>query len=117
MTQSHFKRSFPGAKKTISGQDSLVLRCESVNMSAAVTLALLFFWSVALNEQVTEGCSCLPKHPQQQFCDSAIGTCNTCIANQTRRTGAVVKYVGCMIQFKISCIALFTIPLLQSSFT
>ncbi|XP_016113011.1 metalloproteinase inhibitor 3-like isoform X3 [Sinocyclocheilus grahami] len=41
-------------------------------MSAAVTLALLFFWSVALNEQVTEGCTCLPKHPQQQFCASDI---------------------------------------------
>ncbi|XP_016112043.1 metalloproteinase inhibitor 3-like isoform X1 [Sinocyclocheilus grahami] len=41
-------------------------------MSAAVTLALLFFWSVALNEQVTEGCRCLPKHPQQQFCASDI---------------------------------------------
>uniref|UniRef100_A0A672NWT5 TIMP metallopeptidase inhibitor 4 n=1 Tax=Sinocyclocheilus grahami TaxID=75366 RepID=A0A672NWT5_SINGR len=36
--------------------------------------ALLFFWSVALNEQVTEGCRCLPKHPQQQFCASDIGT-------------------------------------------
>ncbi|XP_016315084.1 metalloproteinase inhibitor 3-like [Sinocyclocheilus anshuiensis] len=41
-------------------------------MSAAVTLALLFFLSVALNEQVTEGCTCLPKHPQQQFCASDI---------------------------------------------
>ncbi|XP_016113013.1 uncharacterized protein [Sinocyclocheilus grahami] len=41
-------------------------------MSAAVTLALLFFLSVALNEQVTEGCRCLPKHPQQQFCASDI---------------------------------------------
>ncbi|XP_058647260.1 metalloproteinase inhibitor 3-like [Onychostoma macrolepis] len=37
-------------------------------MSAAVTLALLFFLSVALNEQVTEGCRCVQRHPQQQFC-------------------------------------------------
>ncbi|XP_059396564.1 metalloproteinase inhibitor 3-like [Carassius carassius] len=41
-------------------------------MSAAVTLALLFFLSVALNEQVTEGCTCLPRHPQQHFCASDI---------------------------------------------
>ncbi|XP_058655228.1 metalloproteinase inhibitor 3-like [Onychostoma macrolepis] len=41
-----------------------------MSMSAAVTLALLFFLSVALNEQVTEGCTCLPEHPQQQFCES-----------------------------------------------
>ncbi|XP_059393649.1 metalloproteinase inhibitor 3-like [Carassius carassius] len=41
-------------------------------MSAAVTLALLFFLSVALNEQVTEGCRCLPRHPQQHFCASDI---------------------------------------------
>ncbi|XP_052424906.1 metalloproteinase inhibitor 3-like isoform X3 [Carassius gibelio] len=39
-------------------------------MSAAVTLALLFFLSVTLNEQVTEGCTCLPRHPQQHFCTS-----------------------------------------------
>ncbi len=43
-------------------------------MSAAVTLALLFFLSVALNEQVVEGCRCTPRHPQQQFCTSDIGT-------------------------------------------
>ncbi|XP_042589467.1 metalloproteinase inhibitor 3-like [Cyprinus carpio] len=41
-------------------------------MSAAVTVALLFFLSVALNEQVTEGCTCLPRHPQQHFCTSDI---------------------------------------------
>ncbi|XP_052424907.1 metalloproteinase inhibitor 3-like [Carassius gibelio] len=41
-------------------------------MSAAVTLALLFFLSVTLNEQVTEGCTCLPRHPQQHFCASDI---------------------------------------------
>ncbi len=52
-------------------------------MSAAVTLALLFFLSVALNEQVVEGCKCIQRHLQQQFCSSDIGTSNTCIANQT----------------------------------
>uniref|UniRef100_A0A9J8A5I6 TIMP metallopeptidase inhibitor 4 n=2 Tax=Cyprinus carpio TaxID=7962 RepID=A0A9J8A5I6_CYPCA len=36
------------------------------------TLSLLFFLSVALNEQVTEGCTCLPRHPQQHFCTSDI---------------------------------------------
>ncbi|XP_058647259.1 metalloproteinase inhibitor 3-like [Onychostoma macrolepis] len=41
-------------------------------MSAAVTLALLFFLSVALNEQVTEGCRCVQRHPQQQFCSSDV---------------------------------------------
>ncbi|XP_050978999.1 metalloproteinase inhibitor 4 [Labeo rohita] len=41
-------------------------------MSAAVTLALLFFLSVGLNEQVVEGCSCAPGHPQQLFCMSDI---------------------------------------------
>ncbi len=46
-----------------------------VSMSAAVTLALLFFWSVGLKEQV-EGCSCAPGHPQQLFCMSDIGTSN-----------------------------------------
>ncbi|XP_043107545.1 metalloproteinase inhibitor 4-like [Puntigrus tetrazona] len=40
-------------------------------MSAAVTLALLFFSSVALNGQV-EACSCAPGHPQQLFCMSDI---------------------------------------------
>ncbi len=43
-------------------------------MSAAVTLALLFFLSVALNEQVVEGCRCTQRHPQQDFCASDIGT-------------------------------------------
>ncbi|KAK2874562.1 hypothetical protein Q8A67_021715 [Cirrhinus molitorella] len=41
-------------------------------MSAAVTLALLFFFSVGLNQQVAEGCSCAPGHPQQLFCMSDI---------------------------------------------
>uniref|UniRef100_A0A8C2BUD7 NTR domain-containing protein n=1 Tax=Cyprinus carpio TaxID=7962 RepID=A0A8C2BUD7_CYPCA len=41
-------------------------------MSTAVTVALLFFFSVALNEQVTEGCRCLQRHPQQDFCSSDI---------------------------------------------
>lgn len=41
-------------------------------MSAAVTLALLFFLSVALNEQVTEGCRCIQRHPQQMFCASDV---------------------------------------------
>ncbi|XP_016410372.1 metalloproteinase inhibitor 3-like isoform X1 [Sinocyclocheilus rhinocerous] len=39
-------------------------------MSAAVTLALLFFFSVALKE--VKGCSCAPGHPQQLFCMSDI---------------------------------------------
>uniref|UniRef100_A0A672Q5Y3 Metalloproteinase inhibitor 4 n=1 Tax=Sinocyclocheilus grahami TaxID=75366 RepID=A0A672Q5Y3_SINGR len=46
----------------------------SVSMSAAVTLGLLFFLSAGLNEQVAEGCSCAPGHPQQLFCMSDIGT-------------------------------------------
>ncbi|XP_016431230.1 metalloproteinase inhibitor 2 [Sinocyclocheilus rhinocerous] len=41
-------------------------------MSAAVTLGLLFFLSAGLNEQVAEGCSCAPGHPQQLFCMSDI---------------------------------------------
>ncbi|XP_073682397.1 metalloproteinase inhibitor 2-like [Garra rufa] len=41
-----------------------------VPLSAAVTLGLLFFLSVGLNEQVAEGCRCLPKQRQQQYCDS-----------------------------------------------
>ncbi len=45
-------------------------------MSAAVTLVLLFFLSVALNEQVAEGCKCIQRHPQQYFCASDIGTSN-----------------------------------------
>ncbi len=60
-----------------------MLCCESdsESMSAAAgTLALLFFLSVALNEQVTEGCRCLPKHPQQQFCASDYGTSNQGVA-------------------------------------
>uniref|UniRef100_A0A672L9T7 TIMP metallopeptidase inhibitor 4 n=1 Tax=Sinocyclocheilus grahami TaxID=75366 RepID=A0A672L9T7_SINGR len=43
-------------------------------MSAAVTLALLFFFSVVLKE--VKGCSCAPGHPQQLFCMSDIGTSN-----------------------------------------
>ncbi|XP_052466467.1 metalloproteinase inhibitor 3 isoform X1 [Carassius gibelio] len=44
----------------------------SVPLSAAVTLGLLFFLSVGLNEQVAEGCKCLQRHPQQVFCESDI---------------------------------------------
>ncbi|XP_059384894.1 metalloproteinase inhibitor 2-like [Carassius carassius] len=44
----------------------------SVSMSAAVTLGLLILLSARLNEQVSEGCSCLPAHPQQMFCRSEI---------------------------------------------
>ncbi|XP_016431253.1 metalloproteinase inhibitor 3-like isoform X3 [Sinocyclocheilus rhinocerous] len=44
-----------------------------VPVSAAVTLGLLFFLSAGLNEQVAEGCKCLPRHPQQVFCESDIG--------------------------------------------
>ncbi len=62
----------------------------------SVTLALLFFLSVALNEQVTEGCKCIQRHPQQMFCASSIGTSNPCRANQ-KRTGAVFKCVDCMM--------------------
>ncbi len=46
-------------------------------MSAAMTLSLLFFLSVALNEQVTEGCKCIQRHPQQLFCASDVGMSNT----------------------------------------
>ncbi|KAK2874558.1 hypothetical protein Q8A67_021711 [Cirrhinus molitorella] len=41
-----------------------------VPLSAAVTLGLLFFLSVGLNEQVAEGCRCVQRQPQQQYCDS-----------------------------------------------
>uniref|UniRef100_A0A672Q626 TIMP metallopeptidase inhibitor 4 n=1 Tax=Sinocyclocheilus grahami TaxID=75366 RepID=A0A672Q626_SINGR len=41
-------------------------------MSAAVTLGLLIFLSAVLNEQVAEGCKCLPRHPQQVFCESDV---------------------------------------------
>ncbi|XP_043107546.1 metalloproteinase inhibitor 3-like [Puntigrus tetrazona] len=41
-------------------------------MSTAGTLALLFFLSVTLNKQVTDGCKCVQRHPQQQFCASDV---------------------------------------------
>ncbi|XP_026076525.1 metalloproteinase inhibitor 4-like [Carassius auratus] len=44
----------------------------SVSMSAAVTLGLLILLSARLKEQVSEGCSCAPAHPQQMFCRSEI---------------------------------------------
>ncbi|XP_026076529.1 metalloproteinase inhibitor 3-like isoform X2 [Carassius auratus] len=44
----------------------------SVPLSAAVTLGLLFFLSVGLNEQVAEGCTCVQRHPQRVFCESDI---------------------------------------------
>ncbi len=44
-------------------------------MSAAVTLVLLFFLSLGLNERV-EGCSCAQGHPQELFCMSDIGMSN-----------------------------------------
>ncbi|XP_073681409.1 metalloproteinase inhibitor 3-like [Garra rufa] len=43
-----------------------------IPLSAAVTLGLLFFLSVGLNEQVAEGCECMARHPQQLFCASDI---------------------------------------------
>ncbi|XP_050979006.1 metalloproteinase inhibitor 3-like [Labeo rohita] len=43
-----------------------------VPLSAAVTLGLMFFLSVGLNEQVAEGCVCTARHPQQMFCNSDI---------------------------------------------
>ncbi len=65
-------------------------------MSAAVTLALLFFLSVALNEQVTEGCRCIQRHPQQLFCASDVGMSNTYSNLQ----------VACFIKmFRFSCIS------------
>ncbi|KAK2874561.1 hypothetical protein Q8A67_021714 [Cirrhinus molitorella] len=44
----------------------------SAPLSAAVTLGLLFFLFVGLNEQLAEGCTCAARHPQQQFCASDI---------------------------------------------
>ncbi|XP_050979008.1 metalloproteinase inhibitor 1-like [Labeo rohita] len=41
-----------------------------VPLSAAVTLGLLFFLSVGLNEQVVKGCRCFQRRPQQLYCDS-----------------------------------------------
>ncbi|XP_073681369.1 metalloproteinase inhibitor 3-like [Garra rufa] len=41
-----------------------------IPLSAAVTLGLLFFLSVGLNEQVAEGCRCAQRKSQQQYCDS-----------------------------------------------
>ncbi|MBE0174935.1 hypothetical protein, partial [Bacillus spizizenii] len=68
--------------------------------SAAVTLALLFFLSVALNEQVTEGCRCLPKHPQQQFCASDF-------VIRAKVTGTVPSIHPHVTAYKIKTIKIF----------
>ncbi len=64
-------------------------------MSAAVTLALLFFLSVALNEEVTEGCKCIQRHPQQLFCASDVGMSN----NSNLQVACFIK------MFRFSCIS------------
>uniref|UniRef100_A0A671K3R8 NTR domain-containing protein n=1 Tax=Sinocyclocheilus anshuiensis TaxID=1608454 RepID=A0A671K3R8_9TELE len=78
-------------------------------MSAAVTLALLFFLSVALNEQVTEGCTCLPKHPQQQFCASDI-------VIRAKVIGKVPSTLPQLTAYKIQTIQVRKCRLLDTSF-
>uniref|UniRef100_A0A9J7YI18 TIMP metallopeptidase inhibitor 4 n=1 Tax=Cyprinus carpio carpio TaxID=630221 RepID=A0A9J7YI18_CYPCA len=69
-------------------------------MSAAVSVALLFFFSVALNEQVTEGCRCLQRHPQQDFCSSDI-------VIRAKVIGKVSSTVPGLTAFKIQTIETF----------
>uniref|UniRef100_A0A8C1XTG4 TIMP metallopeptidase inhibitor 4 n=1 Tax=Cyprinus carpio TaxID=7962 RepID=A0A8C1XTG4_CYPCA len=69
-------------------------------MSTAVSVALLFFFSVALNEQVTEGCRCLQRHPQQDFCSSDI-------VIRAKVIGKVSSTVPRLTAFKIQTIETF----------
>ncbi|NP_001315189.1 TIMP metallopeptidase inhibitor 4, tandem duplicate 2 precursor [Danio rerio] len=42
-----------------------------MKMKMYVSAGLLFFMCVCLNEQMLEACSCIPFHPQQEFCYSS----------------------------------------------
>uniref|UniRef100_A0A671K6N1 Metalloproteinase inhibitor 4 n=1 Tax=Sinocyclocheilus anshuiensis TaxID=1608454 RepID=A0A671K6N1_9TELE len=73
-------------------------------MSAAVTLALLFFFSVALKE--VKGCSCAPGHPQQLFCMSDIVMQAEVTGEKIIHSGGIIPGMG-KIQYKIQVIEVF----------
>uniref|UniRef100_A0A672LC20 TIMP metallopeptidase inhibitor 4 n=1 Tax=Sinocyclocheilus grahami TaxID=75366 RepID=A0A672LC20_SINGR len=72
-------------------------------MSAAVTLALLFFFSVVLKE--VKGCSCAPGHPQQLFCMSDIVIQAEVTGEKIIHSGGIIPGMG-TIQYEIQVIEL-----------
>ncbi|XP_026076527.1 metalloproteinase inhibitor 3-like [Carassius auratus] len=75
----------------------------SVPLSAAVTLGLLFFLSVGLNEQVAEGCTCVQRHPQQVFCVSDI-------VIRAKILGSVASARPDLVAYSIKVITTFKSP-------